>query len=219
MNFRRITLICGHYGCGKTNLSVNFALDAAAGGENVTVVDLDIVNPYFRTSDYSELLKSHGVRLIAPRYSGSTLDIPSIPGEINSVFDSIEGRVLFDVGGDDAGSTALGRYASQFEGVDYDLLYVINKYRPLTASSGDAAQLLSEIERSSRLKATGIVNNSHLMSDTTCDTIRSSMDFARETAEQLKLPLLMTTAPRSVAATLDIENLYPIDIYVRTPWM
>ena len=214
----RITLVTGHYGCGKTNLSLNLALDFARRGEKCAVVDLDIVNPYFRSSDYDELLEKSGVRLIAPRYARSALDVPSLPAEIYSVFDSIDGRVVIDVGGDDAGATALGRYASKFAGVEYTMLYVVNKYRPLTAESGEAAELLGEIEAASRLKATAVVNNSHLMGGTTGETILGSMDYAADTARKLGLPLLFTTAPRAVADKLTCPDIYPVDIHVRTPW-
>ena len=214
----RITLVTGHYGCGKTNLSLNLALDFARRGEKCAVVDLDIVNPYFRSSDYDELLEKNGVRLIAPRYARSALDVPSLPAEIYSVFDSIDGRVIIDVGGDDAGATALGRYAAKFTGLEYSMLYVVNKYRPLTAESGEAAELLGEIETASRLKATAVVNNSHLMGGTTAETILSSVEYAEEAARMLSLPLLFTTAPRSIADKLTRPDIYPVDIHVRTPW-
>lgn len=214
----RITLVTGHYGCGKTNLSLNLALDFARRGEKCAVVDLDIVNPYFRSSDYDELLEKNGVRLIAPRYARSALDVPSLPAEIYSVFDSIDGRVIIDVGGDDAGATALGRYAAKFTGLEYSMLYVVNKYRPLTAESGEAAELLGEIETASRLKATAVVNNSHLMGGTTGETILSSVEYAEEAARMLGLPLLFTTAPRAIADKLTCPDIYPVDIHVRTPW-
>lgn len=217
-SLKRITLVTGHYGCGKTNLSLNLALDFARRGVKCAVVDLDIVNPYFRSSDYDELLEANGIRLIAPRYARSALDVPSLPAEIYSVFDSIDGRVIIDVGGDDAGATALGRYAAKFAGLEYDMLYVVNKYRPLTAESGEAAEILTEIETASRLKATAVANNSHLMDGTTEDTVAGSLDYAADTAKLLGLPLLFTTAPRAMADKLTVPDIYPVDIHVRTPW-
>jgi DhnA family fructose-bisphosphate aldolase class Ia len=144
--------------------------------------------------------------------------VPSLPAEIYSVFDSIDGRVIIDVGGDDAGATALGRYAAKFAGLEYTMLYVVNKYRPLTAESGEAAELLGEIETASRLKATAVVNNSHLMGGTTAETILSSVEYAEEAARMLGLPLLFTTAPRAIADKLTCPDIYPVDIHVRTPW-
>lgn len=224
-DIKRFTLVTGHYGCGKTNLSINLALDFAAAGEQVTLVDLDIVNPYFRSSDYTDLLESRGVRVIAPRFARTTTDTPSLPPEIYSAFVT-EGRVLFDVGGDDAGATALGRFASEISKIDYDLLYVVNAYRNLTATPAEAVALLAEIEHASHLKATGVVNNSHLKGDTTADTVLASREYAREVADTLGLPLVATTVPARLAGALEsafcgadsVENLYPVETWVRTPW-
>jgi nitrogenase subunit NifH len=217
LNFHPLTIICGHYGTGKTNLSLNIAVDAAKAGKSVTLVDLDIVNPYFRSSDYSDLLQKHGIKLIAPGSAGSTLDVPALPAEISSVFEKHD-FVLFDVGGDDAGATALGRFAPNIIRHGYEMLYVINRYRPMPTKSQDAAALLSEIEAVSRLKATGIVNNSHLMALTTVQTVLDSLEFADETARELGLPVKMTTVPETFSGVPDIPGIYPVKIYVRTPW-
>ena len=167
MDFKPFTLICGHYGCGKTNLSLNIALDLAARGEKVTLVDMDVVKPYFRSSDYREHIAEAGVRLIASAFAGGNLDSPAIPAEIASIFDNPEGYIIVDVGGDDVGATALGRFSRKINAIDYDMLYVINKNRPITADAASAEEILGEIERKSRIKATGIVNNTHLMGFTT----------------------------------------------------
>lgn len=217
MNLHPLTIICGHYGSGKTNLSLNLAIDTAKTGAQVTLVDLDIVNPYFRSSDYSGLLKEHGIRLIAPGSAGTALDVPALPAEIYSVFES-KGFVIFDVGGDDAGATALGRFSSRISAHGYEMLYVINHYRPLASRANDTAELLMEIEAASRLKATGIINNSHLMDDTTEKTILDSVAYAEKTAELLKLPVKMTAVPKHISIKKDIPDLYPITIYVRAPW-
>lgn len=214
---KRFTVVCGHYGTGKTNLSINLAVQKAAGGNPVSLIDLDLVNPYFRSSDYTEFLKSKGVKVIAPVYAGTTLDLPAIPPEIDSVFESGE-DVIFDVGGDDAGSIVLGRFSQRFRPGEYEMLYVVNRYRVLTTKPEEAAALLREIESASRLKATAVVNNSHLKQLTTAQDIENSLDFAKSTAKFLNLPLLFTTAPEKIADSLEIENLYPVKIYVRSPW-
>ena len=245
----RLTVITGHYGCGKTNFAINLALDLAAqaqaagsapcGGDLsacITLVDLDVVNPYFRSSDYAEMLAARGVRVIAPSFAGTTLDTPVLPADIHSVFDT-EGRVIFDVGGDDVGATAIGQYASRVEAAGYDMLYVVNRYRNLTSTPQEAADLLGEIEAASHLKATAIVNNSHLRDQTTVETVLDSIRYAREASELLGLPLACTTVPRSLASELSqraqsswaqtphgpgvplaAESAYPIDVYVRPPW-
>jgi len=234
-DIKRFTIVTGHYGCGKTNLSVNLALDLTARYSQVTLVDLDVVNPYFRSSDYTALLERHGVRVIAPTFAGTTLDTPVLSPAIASAFEA-DGAVIFDVGGDDAGATALGRYSKDIAPLDYDLLYVINRYRSLTTTAEEAAALLAEIEGAAHLKATGVVNNSHLRGDTTAATVRDSVEFARETARLLDLPLRFTTVPIALAAEFSatddvtasgsagqdsasfIENAYPVQIHVRTPW-
>ena len=191
----RITVICGHYGCGKTNLALNLALDEAAKGERVTVADLDIVNPYFRSSEYGGLLEEHGIRLIAPVFAGTTLDTPTLPPELYSLFEPSAGKVFIDAGGDDAGVTALGGLHELLEEAGYQMLYVINRYRVLSQTPEEALALLREIETASRLKATGLVNNSHLGVETTLETLLGGLDFARKTAELTGLPLLYSTAP------------------------
>ncbi len=197
-DFKPYTLVCGHYGCGKTNLSLNMACDLAGRGEKVALVDLDIVNPYFRSSDQRAALEARGIRLIAPGSAGTTLDVPALPAEIAATFGSA-GDGILDVGGADAGAPARGRFSGKIKKLDYDMLYVVNKYRPLTSGPIDAARLLGEIEAASRLKATGLVNNSHLMHHTTAETIMSSLRYAEELAASLGLPLTITTAPKSRA--------------------
>ena len=224
-DIRRFTIVTGHYGSGKTNLSVNLALDQARAAAEVTLVDLDVVNPYFRSSDYTQILAEHGVHVISPTFAGTTLDTPSLPAEISSAFDST-GAVIFDSGGDDVGATALGRYTRDIQAIDYDLLYVVNRYRNLTGTAAEAVELLGEIEAASHLKATGVVNNSHLQRETTVATVLDSVEFARETAVLLGLPLVCTTVPDWLAEQFSatpggasyIENAYPVKVYVRTPW-
>jgi hypothetical protein len=130
------------------------------------------------------------------------------------------------VGGDDVGATALGRYAKEVAAIDHEMLYVINRYRNLTGGPGEAAALLGEIEAACHLKATAVVNNSHLKAETTAATVLDSLPFARETASLLGLPLLFTTVPRRLLKDLSgtpgaagiVENAYPVEIHVRTPW-
>lgn len=224
-DIKRFTVVTGHYGCGKTNLSINLALDMAKRFGETTLVDLDVVNPYFRSSDHTEALARASVRVIAPTFAGTTLDVPALSPAIASAFEA-EGAVIFDVGGDDVGATALGRYAADVKRHEHDLVYVINAYRSLTASPEDAAALLAEIERASHLKATGVINNSHLRELTTAQTVLDSRDFAHETARLLGLPLLATTVPRALAHEFSpepgsatcIEKAYPVEVWVRTPW-
>ena len=173
---RRLTIVTGHYGCGKTNLALNLALDLARRHGQATVVDLDVVNPYFRSSDYAARFAPRNVQVIAPTFAGTTLDVPALSAAIHSVFQS-QVPVVFDVGGDDAGATALGGYADSIAAAGFEMLYVVNRYRNLTQTPAEAAALLAEIEGASHLRATGVVNNSNLRDLTTVDTVLSEAWF------------------------------------------
>ncbi|MEG2429922.1 MAG: P-loop NTPase, partial [Oscillospiraceae bacterium] len=128
-NFKRISIITGHYGSGKTNVAVNLALQLKEQHEKVTIVDLDIVNPYFRTSDFTQMLSEKGIKVIAPVYANTNLDIPALPPSINSIFDNKDSFVIVDVGGDDAGAIALGQFSNRIKNSEYDMYYVINECR------------------------------------------------------------------------------------------
>ncbi len=242
---KRFNLICGHYGVGKTNLAVNLALGKAKEGRKVILVDLDLVNPYFRSSDYARLLKEYDVKVIAPVYAHTNVDIPSLPADINGIFDT-DATVILDVGGDDVGATVLGRFTGRIAELDYEMYYVINKYRNLTATADDAIEVLREIESVSRLKATALINNSHLKAETTAETVLDSIEFAEEVSEKTGLPVAAFTAPADIAdevekglatkwaaaggaaerllamraATGDavLPAVFPVDIYVKTSW-
>jgi len=218
-DFNDIIIICGHYGCGKTNLALNMAADFADKGEEVTLIDLDIVNPYFRSSDYAEFIKEHNIDLVAPTFAHSNLDLPALPTEMYSIF-TRKGRRIIDVGGDDAGATALGRFAPQLKNIPYTMLYVINKYRIQSGTPEAVCELLSEIEQASRLKADYIVNNSHLMEHTTAETINDADLFAKQTAEKLSLPIAFTVVPAQLTENFSSRRgeIYPVDIIVKKPW-
>ena len=214
-------IICGHYGCGKTNLALNLAMDLVREGKKVTLVDLDIVNPYFRSSDYEELLEEKGIQLIAPIFAHTNVDMPALPAELESIFSMRDRMVIIDVGGDDAGAVALGRYAHTIRQMGrFSMHYVVNRYRALTTQPEEAVALLREIEAACRLKATGVVNNSHMQDLTTGEDILRSVDYAKKTAELLGLPLVTNTCPRALYPDLSakVTPLYPVDRYVRPPW-
>lgn len=214
----RITVICGHYGCGKTNLALNLALEASAGGGPVTLVDMDVVNPYFRSSEYGTLLGEKGVRLIAPVFAGTTLDTPTLPPEMYAIFGMDAGRVFVDAGGDDAGVTALGGLSRRLQETGYEMLYVVNRYRVLSQTPAECVQLLREIEAASRLRATAIVNNSHLGVETTAETVRAALPFARETAKLCGLPLLYSTAPDFAGDVDKLAGFKIVRRWVRFYW-
>lgn len=216
MNFSKVTIITGHYGSGKTNVSVNFALDLAKQGKKVSVVDLDIVNPYFRTADFADLFSQHNITLTAPLYANSNLDIPALNFDLRSIVDRDE-YIIIDVGGDDAGAIALGRYSEILKKTDMKMLYVINCFRYLTKEPEEALELMHEIEFASGIKCAGIINNSNLGSETTCTELEKSISYAENTAKFAGLPIVATTGKAEVL-TENCPAPYPIQVYVKTLW-
>lgn len=215
----RLIIITGHYGCGKTNLAINLALDMARSNK-VRLADLDIVNPYFRASDSRPVLENAGIEVMAPVYAGTNLDIPSLPPQFYSLFSDRKSTVILDVGGDDAGAAALGQYSDLIkEENNFENLYVINARRILTQTPEEAAEIMREIEKAGHVPVTGIVNNTNLAGETDAGVIRESVSFANEVSKITSLPLKFTSVKAPVAGELtDIPDIYPVEIFVKTPW-
>ena len=209
---KRVTLFAGHYGSGKTNLALNYAI---AGGAS-TLVDLDIVNPYFRTKDSAAALKAHGVELVVSEFANSNVDFPALPAEVYRVLAERGKSLVFDIGGDDRGALALGRYAPDIlEENDYEYLAVVNASRPLTRTVEDTVGVLREIEASSSgLKFTGIVNNTNLGPETTAATVLDSVEYAEGVANALGVKVRFTSVMRSLVPELAgrLADLFPLDL-------
>ena len=218
MTEKRVTLFAGHYGSGKTNIAVNYARMLARSGRPVVLADLDIVNPYFRAKDSEAELARDGVRLISSPYANSNVDIPAIPHEMYSVIDDKSRYAVLDIGGDDRGALALGRYAPGIlqEG-DYEMLLVINCYRPLSRSVPDALEIMREIERAGGLRFTAIVNNSNLGPETTPQAVLDSVPYAEAIAGESGLPIRMTTVDHRLLPELEgkLSNLLGLVLQAR----
>ncbi len=215
MNTKRITILSGHYGSGKTNIAVNLALDLRKQHSQVAIADIDIVNPYFRTKDSEELLQKEDIRLICSPYANSNVDIPALPQEIYSITDNRDVHCVLDVGGDERGALALGRISPKIkEENDFDMFAVINCYRPLTRDVASAIGILREIEAACGLKFTAIINNSNLGRETTAQDVLDSLPLAEQIAKQCGLPIIMTTVDESLYDSLSkrIDNLYPLSL-------
>ncbi len=222
LSYKRVTLFAGHYGSGKTNVAINYALLLKSVEEKVSIADLDIVNPYFRTKDSEGMLEREGIRLISSPYANTNVDTPALPAEIYSSFEDKSVTSIIDVGGDDRGALALGRYAPLLkEEGNYEMLFVINKYRYLTASAEDTLEVMREIEESAGISFTGIVNNSNLGEETTEELVLQSLSYAEEVSSLSGLPIKMTTVKAELFDALEgkIPNLLPMKLYVRQTWL
>lgn len=194
MQHKRISIFCGHYGSGKTNIAVNFALELRKTHDRVSIIDLDIVNPYFRTKDSQQELDAAGVELISSDYAGSNLDIPALPAAMMRPIAEQDTQVVMDIGGDDQGAVALGRFADQLNAEGgYDMFFVLNLYRPLTQTAEDALAVMREIEAACGLRFTAIVHNSNLGALTTLQDILDKHPEAQKLSELSGLPLQLTT--------------------------
>lgn len=217
-NFKRLTLLCGHYGSGKTNVAVNLAFKLKEQYNNVVVADLDIVNPYFRTKDSMEDFKARGIELICSEYANTNVDIPALPADMYRLTADKSLTAVIDVGGDDRGAYALGRLVPEIKAEDnFDMLMVINGYRPLTPDAESTVEVMREIEAACGLKFTGLVNNSNLGSDTTAQDIIKSMDYANEVSNTSGLPVVMTSVKADLYSELksQIDNLLPLTLQAK----
>ena len=213
MEYKRLTILCGHYGTGKTNCAVNMAMDLKRQYPKVAVADLDIVNPYFRTKDSEAEFEKAGIELICSRYANTNLDIPALPENLYRITEDRDTKMILDIGGDDSGAIVLGRLASAIlDENDYEMLTVINKYRPLTPDVESTVEVLREIEAASRIPFTGIVNNSNLGEETMPEDVAASLKYAEDVASAMGIPVVMTTVKADLYEVLagKIPNLFPL---------
>ena len=195
---RRVTLFAGHYGSGKTNIAVNYAQMLRAGGRQVVIADLDIVNPYFRTKDSTELLEREG------------------PSELYGAVENRSRYAVLDIGGDDRGAYALGRFAPYIlEENDYEMVFVANFCRPLTRRAEEALEVMREIETAGGIGFTAIVNNTNLGRETTAETVLESVHEAGRLSELSGLPVLFTSAEDRVARYLKLPDVFPMTLQKR----
>ena len=211
MEHKRLTLFAGHYGSGKTNIAVNYALHLAGEGKQVCIADLDIVNPYFRTKDSAQVLEAAGIDLISPQFANTNVDLPALPAEAYRLVRDKSIYGIMDIGGDDRGAYALGRYVpAMLEENNYRMVFVANCYRPLTRTPEDALEVMREIEVACGLKFTDIINNSNLAAETTPETVLDSEAYIQELCRISGLPLFATSAVEAVAEKLNIPNVLPL---------
>ncbi len=215
INMKRIRILAGHYGSGKTNIAVNMALKMKEDGYPTVIADLDIVNPYFRTKDSLERLENTGIKLISSEYANSNVDIPAIPQEMYSVIDDKEHYYVVDLGGDDRGAYALGRYADKIkEESDYDFYFVFNMFRPLTPDAESALEVMREIENACNMKFTAIINNSNIGELTEETHILTSAQESDKLSLSTGIPVAFTSVDMKLLPQFQNYkgNLFPLEL-------
>ena len=216
----RVSIITGHYGTGKTELSVNLALALAAEGKRVMLADLDIVNPYFRSRERRPQLEAAGIQVISSSQACSDADVPALPAELLAILENRDIRGILDIGGDPVGARVLARFQPKIVQEDYQLIFVLNANRPEVREAEHAIAYLRSIEAVTGLTCSGIVNNTHLCGETTPAGIRKGAALAEAVSRQTGIPILCHTAEvRFADAVSDLrEPVFPITINMKKPW-
>lgn len=206
-----IYIITGHYGSGKTEIAINLAQKL----KNPAIVDMDIVNPYFRTVDAKDKLEKLGVRVIAPQFANTNVDVPSLPPDIFSALQG-DNDVILDVGGDEDGAIALGQFNKYFKD-GYEMYFVMNFLRPMTKEPSDVVEILKEIEAASRLKVTKLINNTNVKSATTKEIVIDSMAKAKEAEKLTGIPLMCVSGTKENIEDIDYPKM-ELELNLTLPW-
>lgn len=222
---KRINLFVGNYGSGKTELSINTAINLKKDHEDVILADVDIVNPYFRSSEHAAMLRGKGIRVLMPEYANTAVDLPTLPRDIYSVFAGSAWAVL-DCGGDPAGATALGALKPHIEKVkeDTEVYFVLNACRPLQSTVAQTVDMIRAIEHVSRLRVTAIINNTNIANETTAGELKAGQEIAKKVSQELSIPIAYISGKKDVLEeyrkenAADTDKLLPIAIFMRPYW-
>ncbi|MDP4094078.1 MAG: hypothetical protein Q8920_12035 [Bacillota bacterium] len=218
---KRLNLFAGHFGSGKTEVAVNYAIQMSQVYPKTAIADIDIVNPYFRTADAKKELENRGIWVILPMYANTNVDIPVLPAEMNAVFEKKEYKAVFDVGGDDIGALALSRYREEIASEDYEMFFVVNTRRPFTDTEEKIDEMAREIEYSSRLKITGFVNNTNLLQFTTLNDIIEGQRKIKAVADKYNVPIAITSGffdDFKLEGTILEGELLNLNKYIKLPF-
>lgn len=227
---KRITAIAGHYGSGKTEFSVNLALDLKKEKDKVAILDMDIANPYFRSRERQKMMEAEGINVIFNTYGFDiTEDLPAITAALRGPLENEEFTAVVDVGGNDSGARVLKQFEKYFRRDDCELLCVLNANRPETDTVEGMLEHLHSIEIETGLKFHGIINNTHLLRETTANDIIKGYKLCREVSDKLGIPIVWNTCHEKLVNDLNdlitrdgiegLENIYPIKLYMRPTWL
>lgn len=220
---KRLVIVIGHYGSGKSEFSVNYAVKMKEKYENVSIADLDIVNPYFRSREKREFFERIGVKVFDSSIRNTAIDIPALPAELMGVILNPNERSILDVGGDPVGARVLARYAEIIKNTEYDMFFVINGNRPETSILEGALKYLNMIEAASKLKVTGLINNTHMLKDTTVEDVEFGHELTKKVSWETDIPIRYEAVIKSTAEKIKneeiLEKLFPINLYMREEWM
>lgn len=221
-NIKPVTIFTANLGSGKTEISINFSRLLQQRGEKVSLVDLDIINPYFRARLAKDNLASQGLRVICPPGHLVNADVPALTPAIRGAMQASEGYCVCDVGGDDVGAIALGMFKSYLPEGRYDLFFVVNTCRPFTRDFESVVKMMQGIEKNSRLNVTGLVSNTNLGRNTDAPVMAEGYHRVSEIGNRLGLPVVFMASPRAlvaeVEALLPAVPVLPLDFYMKTPW-
>ena len=223
MHDKRLVIVIGHYGSGKTEFAVNYAVKMKEIYENVSIADLDIVNPYFRSREKRKFFEEIGIKLSDSSIRNTAIDLPALPAEMMGVIANPNIKSILDVGGDPVGARVLARYAEQIKNVEYDMFYVINGNRPDTSTVEGVLKYMKLIETTSRLKITGLVNNTHMLKATTVQDVEFGHELTKKVSWETDIPIRYEAVVKETAKKINnkeiLEKIFPINLYMREEWM
>ncbi len=222
-NDKRIRIITGHYGVGKSEFSINYAKLLKQKHDNVVIVDLDVVNPYFTSRGVKEQLEKEGIRVIGPSMNNTSNDVPAIPAEVSSIFYNDEMQVLVDLGGAQAGGKVIGQFREKFKKTGFDMFYLVNTNRPFTQDYDGVEEFLDTCQLATKLNVTKIVNSTHLLFDTTLDDVKKGYEVCKELSSKRSIPIAYNVIPEYLKKEQALEKfegqVFPVQINLRPSWL
>ena len=214
---KKAIILAGNYGSGKTQIAVNLALACAKKGKTV-LVDMDVLNPYYRSSDYEDILNKNGIKLIKPIYANTQVDLPSISPEVYTAFNY--DYAVFDGGGDPVGATVFGSIADRFQKETVFFAYVVNTRRPLQQDVRHITDMMYEIQKAVCLPVNGFINNTNLGEETVAENIYEGDAILKEVSKKTGINTVLATVREDLADSIKGLQypVFPIKIYTRLPW-